>query len=292
MNQNKRHKKIDGIVIPFKNLSLQILPYLFILLALSLLLISRINNDITASIRLFILDTTAPIINVVSTPFIALSDTLTGFTNIRAIKAENLHLTEENKRLRQWYETALHLEAENKSLRNFLNLKNDPDLSYLTTRIIADSGGSFVKSILIPVGQNDGVKKGQAALSANGMIGRITEAGNNAARILLITDLNSRIPVLIQNTLHRAILTGDNTDFLKLERLPPDISIEVGSRIVTSGYGGLLPADLPIGTVVKSTPEGIFVKPHANLRQITHVQVVDTQLNPSLVSGKITEGSD
>jgi rod shape-determining protein MreC len=113
------------------------------------------------------------------------------------------------------------------------------------------------------------------------------EAGRHSSRVLLVTDLNSRIPVIVQNTRTKAILAGKNTDMLSLERLPIDSGLAPGQRVVTSGDGGQLPPDIPVGTIVSVGKEGIVVQPLADIDILTHVQVVNAAIDDSLVTGDI-----
>jgi rod shape-determining protein MreC len=130
-----------------------------------------------------------------------------------------------------------------------LNVIPEPDQSYITTRIIADSGSSFVKTVLIEAGQDNAVEEGQAVLGSQGMIGRVIEVGKRASRVLLLSDINSHVPVTIEGANQRAILAGTNDSQLMLIHLPPDVLIEKGARIITSGNGGMFPNGLPIGEV-------------------------------------------
>ena len=259
--------------------------FAFIFLALSLMAVSQISPDATGRLRAFVTDLVAPVLSLASAPFIAVSDSIDNMTQIRSLRAENLRLAAENLRLKEWYEKALYLEAENQSLREFLNLKKDPDLAYITTRIVSDSGGSFVKSFLVPSGSRDGVRSGQAVLSGRGLIGRVTEVGKSSARVLMITDINARIPVIIQDTHQRAILAGRNGDRLFLERLPSGTGVSPGARVITSGDGGLIPPGLPVGVVSKVEPSGVEIEPFADPSRISHVQIVQSASDPALVTG-------
>lgn len=229
------------------------------------------------------MDFLAPVLSVASAPLTTLADKIESLTPLHDLKAENIRLTEENAKLQQWYEKALKLQAENQSLRELLNVKADPSLSFVTARVISDAGGSFVKSVLLPVGGHDNVHKGNAVLSGHGLVGRVTEAGDGSARVLLVTDLNSRIPVILQNTRTKAILAGKNQDLMKLERLPPDSGMTVGTRVVTSGDGGMLPPDLPIGTIVSIDADGVWVKALTDIEKLTHVQVINADTNAALM---------
>jgi rod shape-determining protein MreC len=260
-------------------------PAVLALVAVTLIIASRLQILPLEPLRMAVADVMAPILSAVSRPFAAAVDSVDGVQSIRALKAENIRLQAENERLRAWYETALKLEAENKSLHDLLNVKADPSLDVVTTRIVSDPGGSFVKSVLVPAGSADKVAKGSAVMAGKGLIGRIMEVGRNAARVLLVTDLNSRIPVTIQATRTRAILAGRNGDLLKLERLPPDSGLTVGQRVVTSGDDGILPPEIPIGTIVSVGRDGVFVKPLSDISAVTHVQIINVAADPVLSTG-------
>src|SRR4029453_1678845 len=90
----------------------------------------------------------------------------------------------------------------------------------LPGRIVADAGGPFVHTVLVDAGTEDGAARGMAAVNERGMIGRVIEVGRHSARVLLLTDFNSRIPVLVEPSRDQAILAGNNTRRLTLVFLP------------------------------------------------------------------------
>ena len=106
-----------------------------------------------------------------------------------------------------------------KELKKLLNSAKERNQKFISSKVISNSGGSYVKTITINVGSNDGVRVGNPVLNNWGMIGRIVEIGRNASRVLLTTDINSQIPVYFENSLHRAILVGKNSDMLELKFL-------------------------------------------------------------------------
>jgi rod shape-determining protein MreC len=276
--------KTDALNLSWRDSFARFYFLILILIASTLLIYSQISTQVITVARTYIMDITVPFIETVSEPFATASNALGQMTNIHTLRAENIQLVEENERLRQWYETALRLNAENQSLRDLLNFKKDENLSYLTTRIISDTSGSFVKTFIIPIGQKDGLAPGQAVLSKNGMIGRIIEVGQNSARVLLVTDLNSRIPVLVQGTRQKAILAGQNSDIMRLEHLPRDSSVSVGDHIITSGHGGVLPPNLPIGIVSAIKDGQAFIKPIINIETLSFVQIVKNK--PDFIDGQ------
>ncbi len=273
--------------MPLKSFTARATPLLLVFAALGLMVVHKAGSLPVEPVRTAITDAISPVLSVMSKPFTSAADSFDGVHTIRALKAENIRLREENARLLQWYEQALKMQAENQSFRELLNVKADPDLTFVTTRVVSDPGGAFVKSVLLPVGRDKNVRKGNAVMSGKGLIGRVMETGKHSSRVLLVSDLNSRIPVLVQNTRTKAILAGQNTDTLRLERLPIDSGLSVGQRIVTSGDGGLLPPDIPIGTIVSVGKDGVTVKLLADLEALTHVQVVNADTDDSLVTGDI-----
>ena len=262
-------------------------PAVLVLLAVTLLAVHRSDIVPLEGMRTAVTDAVTPVLSAITAPFSKAADSFDGVSSLRQLKAENIRLTEENARLSEWYEQALKMQAENKSLRDLLNVKADPEMTYVTTRVVSDPGGSFVKSVLLPVGRADQVQKGAAVMSGHGLIGRVMEAGRHSSRVLLITDLNSRIPVMVQNTRTRAILAGKNKALLKLERLPIDSGLTLGQRIVTSGDAGYLPPEIPMGTIVGIGRDGVLVKPLADIDALSHVQVVNTDIDQSLSTGRL-----
>jgi rod shape-determining protein MreC len=156
-----------------------------------------------------------------------------------------------------------------------LNYHGPQRYGFITGRVIADGRGPFVKSVLINAGSRIGVAKGQGVIATGGLAGRVIEAGAISARILLITDLNSRIPVIVEGSGVRAILSGDNSPRPRLQFVPEINNLDAGQRIVTSGHGGVLPAGLPVGRI-HAVKDGVFrVQPFVNLDRLEYLQIVD-----------------
>ena len=163
--------------------------------------------------------------------------------------AELERLRDENQLLRHWQSRALDLERRIGELSRLAQVLGEQSIEYRTIRVIATSSGTFVQSALLEGGSEQSVKTGQPVMNADGVLGRIVEAGRRTSRVLLLTDINSRIPVLVGASQVRAILAGDNSRTPRLSFLPPDTSVAVGDEITTSGLGGLFPRGLHIGTV-------------------------------------------
>jgi len=112
-------------------------------------------------------------------------------------------------------------------------------------------------------------------VTGDGLVGRVAGVGTRSTRVILITDLNSHIPVLVERTRTRAILAGDNSEVLRLIRLPPGAEVSPGDRVVTSGHGDAFPPGLPVGVVASVGDAGIGVQPFVERSRLEYVRVVD-----------------
>lgn len=248
---------------------------LLILAAIALMMIGHVNGTAVEQARTRVTDAVSPVLNVMSRPAASVADGLEYFRQLVDLHDENARLREENARLRQWEQAALRMDAENRSLRSLLSFKPDPAATVVTGRVVGDPGGAFVRTVVVTVGEREGVERGQAVMSGQGLVGRIVQVGDWSSRVLLITDLNARIPVVLESSRQRAMLAGDNSDHPLLTYLPPNSEVTTGERVFTSGHGGLFPPGLPVGIVEKGADGKPRVVPMADLSRLEHVQVID-----------------
>lgn len=237
-------------------------------------------------VRIVLADTLAPVLRVAGEPIVTISKAIGTVEDIAAVYRQNQELKLENQRLLQWQDIARRLESENEELRNLVKFAPQGAVSSVAAQVIADSGGAFLRNVLIDVGRNEGVSRGQPALTGDGLVGRVIELGDRTARVLLLTDINSHIPVVVEGTHERAMLNGDNSDQPRLVYLQPKNPVKPGDRIVTSGGGGVFPPDLPIGVVV-SVSGVIRVEPYADLARLEMVRIVDYGLDGVLPESAI-----
>ena len=255
---------------------------LLVLISAAMIVVGKADQVAFQSLRNSVMDGAAPALDVLSRPAAALdaaADRLRGFI---AVHRDNVRLTEENERLLGWQQVALRLSAENAELRDLAKLVSEPAISFVTARVIADSGGAYTRSVMVNAGRDNGVARGQAAMTGEGLVGRVAEVGSRAARILLITDLNSRVPVVVDGTRQRAILAGDNSARPSLRYVDAGGTMRIGDRIVTSGQGGVFPPGLPVGVVVSLDSEAVRVEPYAALSRVDYLRLVDYGLADSL----------
>ena len=255
---------------------------ILVLLSGAVIVLGKADQLLFDSLRTAVSDTVAPVLDAIARPLNAFGEVVDHARMAVTTYQTNVRLEAENQRLLQWQQAALNLAADNKQLRGLLKAVPETALSFVTARVVANSGGAFVRMILINAGSEDHVSRGQAVLTGEGLVGRLTEVGDRAARVLLITDLNSRIPVTIERSHVAAVLAGDNSERPRLLYLPAGDGAKVGDRIVTSGEGGVFPPGLPVGIVSATDGGGPRVEPYVELSQLGYVLVADYGLSRSL----------
>ena len=172
------------------------------------------------------------------------------------------------------------------SLKSLLKVQPDPRFEFITGRVITDHDYAFFKSLMVNVGAEDGLEKSQPVISGEGVVGRVVEVGQQASRVLLITDMNSKIPAYLERSGYHAILAGQNTERLAVEHLPVDAVLKEGEYVLTSGKGGAFPLGLPIGEVRLDDNQVPYVHPFAAFERMIHVRVLNTTQDPNLRSAQ------
>jgi rod shape-determining protein MreC len=244
-----------------------------------LMLLGKADTLLAERLRMALADSLAPIYAAISTPLHGAREAVADATDLIDLRTENERLRAENEKLRRWQSIALALDAENTRLKANLNWLPEAAPSYVTARVVADAGGVYARAVLLATGPGHGVTKNEIALDERGLVGRVTEVGARTARVLLITDLNSRIPVTLENSRARAILIGTNGPRPRLIYWPEGVMPAEGERVVTSAQANAFPADLPIGTVHYSANKVPEVEPLAQLDRLEVVRLFDYGLH-------------
>jgi rod shape-determining protein MreC len=240
-----------------------------------LMLLGKADAVLAERARMALADVLAPIYVALAEPLAGLRDMVARTTDLWNIRDQNAQLRDENERLRRWQSIALALDAENQRLKANLHWIPDAAPTYVTARVVADAGGIYAKAVLLSVGPNHSIRKGAIALDERGLVGRIAEVGARTARLLLITDPNSRIPVILERSHAHAILVGTNSPRPRLLYWPEGSAPHEGEQVVTSPEAGAFPADLPVGTVHYTNNNVPEVIPTAMLDRLEVVRVFD-----------------
>ena len=226
-------------------------------------------------IRTNLTDAVLPITQIIFHPINSISNFVDDFKNLNQAREVVKVLEAQVRELQEELIVTQGLMTQNKRLKEQTNFVDFPDTKIITGRVVTHSGGPFVKSMLINIGKNNGARLGQAVMSEYGLVGVIVEVASSFARVLQITDINSQIPVVTENTRDPAIIKGDNSRFLKLKFMPNDSLLAVGDRIVTSGHGGLLPPDIPIGHIAEIEGTSVLVSSLVDWDRLDYIRILD-----------------
>ncbi|MBQ7632716.1 MAG: rod shape-determining protein MreC [Alphaproteobacteria bacterium] len=246
------------------------------------ILLSTVNSPLISGINKAALRITGPIMQVVEYPARIVHRAYTYLYDISRIYIDNRELRAENKQMLILQNKVRSLEVENQLLSRLLNYVPPPEANFISAKIIAESGDNFTHILFIYIGNED-VKKGQIVLGDESVIGRIDAVSGSYAKVILVTDINSKIPVVVERTRARGILSGDNTSMPSLIFTRSTADIQEGDVIVTSGVGGMFPAGLPIGFVSSAQNNEIKVETLADISRIEYVRIVDYGLTAAQV---------
>ena len=188
--------------------------------------------------------------------------------------SENRRLKRELAELQPWRDQAIALKNVNARYEAMLGIRPEPPVEMRTARSITDTRGPFSNARLLDVGAARGVKVGNPVINEHGLVGRVVGTSSNVSRMLLLTDVASRTPVLIDRTDARALLTGDGSPNPRLEFVRGVGSVQAGDRILSSGDGGGFPRGVPIGVAAKGIDGSWRVKLFSDRGAIDYVRVM------------------
>ncbi|WP_039016924.1 rod shape-determining protein MreC [Halocynthiibacter namhaensis] len=233
----------------------RILVGMLVIVMLAVFLVWRIDSPRVERMRAQITDAILPNMDWAMAPATGFSEMVANLQSYKRLYEQNQELRNELQEMRVWQEAALQLDQRNARLLDLNKVRLDPQLTWVTGVVTADSGSPFHQSVLLNVGERDGITDGWAAMDGLGLVGRISGVGSRSSRVLLLTDSNSRIPITVQPSGQRALLAGDNTPAPAIELLDKPDLVRPGDRVVSSGDGGVFPAGLLIGQITE-TPSG------------------------------------
>ena len=247
---------------------------LFALVVLSILLIfiETIDTKPLNYLRSFIKDTIYRGSLVISTPSKSFSNFSVSINEHINLYSDYIELKKENKELRNDITKSEFLELENNQLRKLIEEQVASPSNLVSARVMLDKTSPYLNSFIINTGSNKNVKNGMAVLDGKNFIGRIVDVNFFSSRVLLVSDLNSRIPVIVEPSAYHAILNGRGKNEPTLEYLPENHNVKDGDKVYTSGKEGIFPSGIPIGEV-KLNKDLIQVLLFSDLSQITFINI-------------------
>jgi len=247
---------------------------LFALIVFSIILIyvETIEAKPLDYLRSFIKDTIYRGSIVVSSPSKGFKIVVGTAKNHLNVFNENIKLKEENAQLKEQIFDPDFLIFENKQLRQLLDEQVTSSTNLVSARVMLDKQSPYLNSFIINSGSNKEIKNGMAVLDGKNFVGRIVDVNFFSSRVLLVTDLNSKIPVSIEPSGHQAILSGRGTKEPTLEYLPKNHTVQSGNKVYTSGKEGIFSPGIPIGEVRMSNEKN-SVSLFSDISQIVFINI-------------------
>ena len=243
-----------------------------VVLSIIFIFVETVETKPLNYIRSFIKDTIYRGSLVVSLP----SKSFSSFTNIISehinVYSSYRELKKENKELKNNISKSDFLELENTQLRKLIEEQVSSPSNLLSARVMLDKQSPYLNSFIINIGSNKDIKNGMAALDGKNFIGRIVDVNFFSSRVLLVSDLNSKIPVITEPSARHGILSGHGKNKPTLEYLPENHKIQPGDKVYTSGKEGIFPTGIPIGEV--KIENGIIkVSLFSDLSQVSFINI-------------------
>ena len=247
---------------------------LFVLVILSVVLIfvETIETRPLNKVRSFVKDVVYRSATIVSFPLKSVNNFAGFLENHLNLYSNYNELIKENNELKNNISKTDFLELENSQLRKLIDEQIESPSNLVSARVMIDKQSPYLNSFVINIGSNKGIKNGMAVLDGKNFIGRIVDVNFFSSRVLLVSDLNSKIPVLSEPSGSHAILSGHGTNEPTLEYLSKNNGIQDGDKIYTSGKEGIFTPGLVVGKA-KIEKNKIKVLLFADLDQITFVNI-------------------
>ncbi|WP_341788709.1 rod shape-determining protein MreC [Rickettsia endosymbiont of Lasioglossum villosulum] len=196
------------------------------------------------------------------------------FVYFQDLEKRNIELELEVARLKHLQSEVESVRAENIALKDLLTVTEEEEFKYVTAKLLSVSFSPFSKTALISAGRKYGVELDQiVTTNSQGLVGKVIEVSNNYAKVMLISDVNSRIPIKTSSSREQGILAGNNNNS-KILYLPNNHLVQKDEEIITSGHGSTYPAGILVGYVTKVTENDVIVNIAADLSKTEFVQVL------------------
>ena len=209
----------------------------------------------------------------ISSPFIFFEDKYYLFKDHMKLYEEYSNYKNKKIKLDSLEKENQFLKSENNYLKNIIDDRNDFSKDFLITKVLIDNQSPYLKSVIINKGFNHGIKIGVAVKDKFYFVGKIVGVNYLTSRVLLASDLNSKIPIIIEPGRINAILSGNgNNNYADLEYLPKQNNIKSGDLVFTSGTDATIPPAIPIGKIIEKDKKK-FVKFFSNFDQLKYVKV-------------------
>ena len=266
------------------NKLITILSFLF---AFIILLSTFIYPKINYSIKVKVLDYSSAIISSLYSPINTINNSVNNFYNIMNVYNLNKKLTSEYDNYSKLENDLIILKMKNSEYKNLLNISDDIEYNFVTSKIISRSNLSYTKSVILASGKNDNINLGSPVIYKNSLLGFISELGNTSSRLISITDGTVKIPSIIFEKNLNIIVSGNNDKYLEILNLNNFPNIKDGDKVFTSGDGNKFPENLFIGTIKTKKNGDFIVEPSLDINRLNYVYILNWSLKDRGIDIKV-----
>ena len=266
------------------NKLITILSFLF---AFIILLSTFIYPKINYSIKVKMLDYSSAIISSLYSPMNTINNSVNNFYNIMNVYNLNKKLTSEYDNYSKLENDLIILKMKNSEYKNLLNISDDIEYNFVTSKIISRSNLSYTKSVILASGKNDNITLDSPVIYENSLLGFISELGNTSSRLISITDGTVKIPSIIFEKNLNIIVSGNNDKYLEILNLNNFPNIKDGDKVFTSGDGNKFPENLFIGTIKTKKNGDFIIEPSSDINRLNYVYILNWSLKDRGIDIKV-----
>ena len=266
------------------NKLITILSFLF---AFIILLSTFIYPKINYSIKVKVLDYSSTIISSLYSPINTINNSVNNFYNIMNVYNLNKKLTSQYDNYSKLENDLIILKMKNSEYKNLLNISDDIEYNFVTSKIISRSNLSYTKSVILASGKNDNITLDSPVIYENSLLGFISELGNTSSRLISITDGTVKIPSIIFEKNLNIIVSGNNDKYLEILNLNNFPNIKDGDKVFTSGDGNKFPENLFIGTIKTKKNGDFIVEPSLDINRLNYVYILNWSLKDRGIDIKV-----
>ena len=247
--------------------------FVLILLSIFICILDNLNLKPIKVVRSLINDGVYRVAAVSSSPIKLSTATKDFFVKHIFIYKENETMRAELNELKKKEFESLYLQTENKKLQDIFELEKKSEFKTVAAKVMIDKNSPYLNSVILNKGSGNGIKLGMPVLSEGNLAGRIVEVNFISSRVLLLSDLNSRIPVVVSPNGSQSILTGSGEITPNLQYLPENFNIGENNLVFTSGKDGVFYEGIPVGEAILDDDK-IKVKLFSDPNQLLFVNIV------------------
>ena len=245
------------------------------LLAFTILLSTFIFSNINYSIKAKVLDYSTIIISSLYSPINTINNSISNISGIINVHENNKKLSLVNENYKNLTNDIIILKKENNEYKKLLNISDEIDFKFVTSKIISRSNLSYTRSVILMSGKNDSIVKGSPVIYKKSLLGYINQVGNISSRLISITDGSVKIPSVIIEKDFKIIVSGNNNKYLEILNYDELSPIKEGDRVFTSGDGNMYPENLFVGTIMKKSSGDLIIVPSVDINNLNYVYILN-----------------